>query len=410
MARPVRVVVLGAGSWGTTVAGLAARNTPTLLWARNSEAADEINSQRTNSKYLGERKLPKGLKATSDLVEAAREADVLVCGVPSHAVRATLAEIANEVRAWVPVLSLSKGLEPGTRQRPTEVIAECLPGHPVGLLAGPNIAKEIVDGMAAASVVATQDDRVAAALQPLFASSVFRVYRNTDVLGCELGGILKNIVAIASGMADGLGVGDNTRAMVLARGLAEMTRLGEAMGANPRTFAGLTGVGDLIATCMAPTSRNRRVGEALAQGLTVEEAVAKLGQVAEGVKTAPHRHGSGPRIRRRHADRRGGRGRHRWPSKCQRRVSRASESCSRRRARGGVRKFYRYLAIWLDTCRSPEISEMERRRRCRSPAVTDRRTVRNPRSQSRARSRRRAPCDRYPCRRDARESRPPHRP
>ncbi|MDV6272881.1 NAD(P)H-dependent glycerol-3-phosphate dehydrogenase [Rhodococcus erythropolis] len=287
MARPVRVVVLGAGSWGTTVAGLAARNTPTLLWARNSEAADEINSQRTNSKYLGERKLPKGLKATSDLVEAAREADVLVCGVPSHAVRSTLAEIANEVRAWVPVLSLSKGLEPGTRQRPTEVIAECLPGHPVGLLAGPNIAKEIADGMAAASVVATQDDRVAAALQPLFASSVFRVYRNTDVLGCELGGILKNIVAIASGMADGLGVGDNTRAMVLARGLAEMTRLGEAMGANPRTFAGLTGVGDLIATCMAPTSRNRRVGEALAQGLTVEEAVAKLGQVAEGVKTAP---------------------------------------------------------------------------------------------------------------------------
>lgn len=182
---------------------------------------------------------------------------------------------------------LAKGLEPGTRQRPTEVIAECLPGHPVGLLAGPNIAKEIVDGMAAASVVATQDDRVAAALQPLFASSVFRVYRNTDVLGCELGGVLKNIVAIASGMADGLGVGDNTRAMVLARGLAEMTRMGEAMGANPRTFAGLTGVGDLIATCMAPTSRNRRVGEALAQGLTVEEAVEKLGQVAEGVKTAP---------------------------------------------------------------------------------------------------------------------------
>ncbi|MDI9914047.1 NAD(P)H-dependent glycerol-3-phosphate dehydrogenase [Rhodococcus sp. IEGM 1379] len=287
MARAVRVVVLGAGSWGTTVAGLAARNTPTLLWARNEDAADEINTNRTNSKYLGDRRLTKGLRATSDLVEAAREADVLVCGVPSHAVRSTLAEISDEVRAWVPILSLSKGLEPGTRLRPTEVIAECLPGHPVGLLAGPNIAKEIADGMAAASVVATQDDRVAAALQPLFASAVFRVYRNTDVLGCELGGVLKNIVAIASGMADGLGVGDNTRAMVLARGLAEMTRMGEAMGANPRTFAGLTGVGDLIATCMAPTSRNRRVGEALAQGLTVEEAVAKLGQVAEGVKTAP---------------------------------------------------------------------------------------------------------------------------
>ncbi|MFD4265382.1 NAD(P)H-dependent glycerol-3-phosphate dehydrogenase [Rhodococcus sp. NPDC058481] len=287
MARPVRVVVLGAGSWGTTVAGLAARNTPTLLWARDPDTADEVNSEHRNSRYLGDRALPPDLRATSDLAEAANEADVLVVGVPSHAVRSTLSEISNGVRAWVPVLSLAKGLEPGTRQRPTEVIAECLPGHPVGLLAGPNIAREIVDGLAAASVVATQDDRVATALQPLFASPVFRVYRNTDVLGCELGGILKNIVAIAAGMADGLGVGDNTRAMVLARGLAEMTRLGEAMGANPRTFAGLTGVGDLIATCISPASRNRRVGEALARGLTVEQAVAELGQVAEGVKTAP---------------------------------------------------------------------------------------------------------------------------
>ncbi|MFC9789416.1 NAD(P)H-dependent glycerol-3-phosphate dehydrogenase [Rhodococcus sp. NPDC127528] len=287
MARPVRVVVLGAGSWGTTVAGLSAHNTPTLLWSRSSAAAEEINTERRNSRYLGDRELPAGLRATDDVVEAAREADVLVVGVPSHAVRSTLSEISNEVRAWVPVLSLAKGLEPGTRQRPTEVIAECLPGHPVGLLAGPNIAKEIADGMAAAAVVATQDDRVATALQPLFASPVFRVYRNTDVLGCELGGVLKNIVAIASGMADGLGVGDNTRAMVLARGLAEMTRLGEAMGADPRTFAGLTGVGDLIATCMSPASRNRRVGEALARGLTVDQAVAELGQVAEGVKTAP---------------------------------------------------------------------------------------------------------------------------
>lgn len=157
----------------------------------------------------------------------------------------------------------------------------------MGLLSGPNLAGEVADGMAAASVVAMQDDSVAAALQPLFSSPVFRVYRNTDVLGCELGGILKNIVAIAAGMAEGLSVGDNTRAMVLSRGLAEMARLGEAMGANPRTFAGLTGMGDLIATCMSPSSRNRRVGEALARGMTIDEAVAALGQVAEGVKTAP---------------------------------------------------------------------------------------------------------------------------
>ncbi|EME15259.1 NAD(P)H-dependent glycerol-3-phosphate dehydrogenase [Rhodococcus triatomae BKS 15-14] len=281
------MVVLGAGSWGTTVASLAARNTPTLLWARDSDTADEINTDHRNSRYLGDPLLRKDLRATSDIVEAAHEADVLVVGVPSHAVRETLSEIADDVRAWVPVLSLAKGLEPGTRLRPTEVIAECLPGHPVGLMAGPNLAKEIIAGMAAATVVAMQDERVAGALQPLFASPVFRVYRNTDVLGCELGGILKNIVAIASGMADGLGVGDNTRAMVLARGLAEMIRLGEAMGAHPRTFAGLTGVGDLIATCISPSSRNRRVGEYLAKGLTTEQAVAELGQVAEGVKTAP---------------------------------------------------------------------------------------------------------------------------
>ncbi|CRK50857.1 Glycerol-3-phosphate dehydrogenase (NAD(P)+) 1 [Rhodococcus sp. RD6.2] len=287
MARPVRVVVLGAGSWGTTVASLAARNTPTLLWSRDADSADEINTAHRNSRYLGDHALRKDLRATSDIVEAAQEADVLVVGVPSHAVRETLTQISEDVRAWVPVLSLAKGLEPGTRLRPTEVIAECLPGHPVGLMAGPNLAKEVLAGMAAASVVAMQDERVATALQPLFASPVFRVYRNTDVLGCELGGILKNIVAIASGMADGLGVGDNTRAMVLARGLAEMIRLGEAMGAHPRTFSGLTGVGDLIATCISPSSRNRRVGEYLAKGLTTEQAVAELGQVAEGVKTAP---------------------------------------------------------------------------------------------------------------------------
>lgn len=287
MARPVRVVVLGSGSWGTTVAGLAARNTPTLLWARNPDTAAEINETHRNSRYLGDRELPKDLRATSDLVEAAHEADVMVVGVPSHAVRATLEPIADEVRAWVPLLSLAKGLEPGTRLRPTQVVSECLPGHPVGLLSGPNIASEIADGMAAASVVAMQAESVATALQPLFASKVFRVYRNTDVLGCELGGVLKNIIAIAAGMAEGLGVGDNTRAMVLARGLAEMTRLGEAMGADPRTFAGLTGIGDLIATCMSPASRNRRVGESLARGLTLDETLAELGQVAEGVKTAP---------------------------------------------------------------------------------------------------------------------------
>ena len=286
MSRPVQVTVLGGGSWGTTVASLASENTPTLIWARQADTAREICEAHTNSRYLGERRLHEDLRATHDLAEAVGEADVLVVGVPSHGIRDLLTEARAHLRPWVPVISLAKGLEPGTRLRPTQVIAEVLEGHPVGLLAGPNLAREILDGFAAAAVVATRDEAVACSLQPLFHTRVFRVYRNEDLIGSELGGVLKNIVAIAMGMADGLGVGDNTRAMVLARGLAEMTRLGEAMGADPRTFAGLTGLGDLMATCSSRLSRNRRIGEELARGKSLEEAVRELGQVAEGVKSA----------------------------------------------------------------------------------------------------------------------------
>lgn len=287
MARPINVTVLGAGSWGTTVASLAARNTPTLLWARDPDTVTDINDNRRNSRYLGDVELDGSLRATSDLGAAVQSADVVVMGVPSGAVRNTLDAIAGDLRAWVPIISLAKGLEPGTRMRPTQVIADALPGHPVALLAGPNIASEVARGYAAAAVVATDDDNIAAALHPLFTSGVFRVYRNDDVLGCELGGVLKNVIAIASGMADGLGVGDNTRAMVLTRGLAEITRLGVAMGAQPSTFAGLTGVGDLIATCTSPRSRNRRFGELIAAGKSIAEAQEILGQVAEGVRTTP---------------------------------------------------------------------------------------------------------------------------
>jgi glycerol-3-phosphate dehydrogenase (NAD(P)+) len=286
MTRPVQVVVLGGGSWGTTVAALAAQNTHTLLWARDAEVADEINARHRNSRYLEDRPLPGSLRATSDLAEASGMADVLVVGVPSHSMRPVLRDAAPHLRAWVPVLSLVKGLEVETRKRPTEVIAEELPGHPAGLMAGPNLAREVLDGYAAAAVVATPDNAVAQALQPLFRTSGFRVYRNEDLLGSELGGVLKNIIAIASGMADGLGVGDNTRALVITRGLAEMTRLGEAMGAQARTFAGLTGMGDLMATCMSPLSRNRRVGEELARGGALDQILTQMGQVAEGVKTA----------------------------------------------------------------------------------------------------------------------------
>jgi glycerol-3-phosphate dehydrogenase (NAD(P)+) len=184
------------------------------------------------------------------------------------------------------VLSLTKGLEQGTRMRPTEIIAELLPGHPAGVLSGPNLAREVLAGYAAAAVVAMPDEHVAGSLQTIFASRVFRVYTSTDVLGCELGGVLKNVIAIAAGMAEGLGVGDNTRAMVITRGLAEITRLGVAMGADPATFPGLTGLGDLMATCMSPLSRNRRVGEEVARGRAIEDITAEMNMVAEGVKSA----------------------------------------------------------------------------------------------------------------------------
>lgn len=282
----MRVTVLGAGSWGTTMASVVAANTDCVLWARDPDVAAEVTQGNTNRRYLGDRRLTAGLRATADLAEAVAWCDVLVVGVPGRALREVARAVGGHVRPWVPVLSLVKGLEPETRLRATQVLHQELPDHPVGLLAGPNLAREVLDGYAAAAVIATADEDVARALQPLFTSPRFRVYRNDDVLGCEPGGVLKNVIAIATGMADGLGVGDNTRATVITRGMAEMVRLGTAMGARPETFAGLTGMGDLMATCISPLSRNRRVGEAIGRGQTVDEAVAALGQTAEGVRTA----------------------------------------------------------------------------------------------------------------------------
>jgi len=208
-------------------------------------------------------------------------------GIPSHSYRDTLAIAAPFVRPWVPVLSLTKGLEQGTRLRMSQVTNEVLPGHPAGALTGPNLAKEVLAGGAAASVVAIADEVVAEALQAVFSTELFRVYVNDDVIGCELGGALKNVIALASGMADGLGTGDNTRAAVITRGLAEISRLGQSLGGRAETFAGLTGMGDLIATCISPQSRNRFFGEQLGKGKTVAEVAAEMDQVAEGVKTAP---------------------------------------------------------------------------------------------------------------------------
>lgn len=283
----MRVAVVGAGSWGTTVASLVCANAPTVLWARRKELADEIATDHRNSTYLPTFTLPEALEATSSLEEAITRADVVVMAVPSHGFREVLAEVADHLRAWVPVVSLTKGLEQGSRKRMTEVVDEVLPGHPTGVLSGPNLAKEIMAGQPAASVLAMADERVALALQELFSTPILRIYTNTDIVGCELGGVLKNVVAIAAGMADGLGFGDNTRATLVTRGLAEITRLGVALGGNPLTFAGLAGMGDLVATCASRQSRNRAVGEQLAQGRTLHQVTTEMATVAEGVKSAP---------------------------------------------------------------------------------------------------------------------------
>jgi glycerol-3-phosphate dehydrogenase (NAD(P)+) len=256
------------------------------LWARAAEVVDQINREHRNDRYLRGLPLHPNLRATLCLEEAVRDCDVLAIGVPSHSFRETLREVAPCIRPWIPVLSLAKGLEQGSNRRMTEIIHDELRGHPAGLLGGPNIAREVLQGMAAATVIAMADEVVARALQPLFASPVFRVYTNTDVIGCELGGPMKNVIAISAGMAQGLGVGENTRAMVITRGLAEITRLGVALGGRPETFAGLTGLGDLLTTCMSPLSRNRQVGEMFAAGKTTAEIVHSMNMVAEGIKSS----------------------------------------------------------------------------------------------------------------------------
>lgn len=283
----LKVTVLGGGSWGTTVASLVTRNTPATLWARNPKTVAEINTHHTNSVYLPNAMLPEKLTATDDVGEAVRGADVIVMGIPSQSFRAVLHEVKKHIRAWVPVISLTKGLELDTRMRMTQIINEVLPGHPVGVLTGPNLAREIMAGQAAASVIAMEDEIIVQELQTVFKSGLFRIYTNTDIIGCELGGVLKNIIAIAVGMGDGQGAGDNTRAGLITRGLAEITRLGAAMGGRAETFSGLAGMGDMIATCTSPQSRNRHVGIQLGQGRSMPDIISEMVMVAEGAKSAP---------------------------------------------------------------------------------------------------------------------------
>ncbi len=284
----MRAVVVGAGSWGTAVAALIAAKEPVVLWARRSGLADAINATRENPDYLEGMRLPENVTATSNLEAAVDAVDVVVMGVPSHGYREVLGHIAALVEPQLPVVSLAKGIEQSTLMRMTEVTLDVLSGHDpenVGVLTGPNLAREVMAGQPAASVVAMRDGATAQQLQGLFMSPTFRVYTNRDVIGCEAAGALKNVMAIAAGMAHGLGFGDNTTATLLTRALAELTRLGVAMGGNPLTFSGLAGMGDLIATCMSAQSRNHRVGFGLGQGRSLDDVISEMNMVAEGVKS-----------------------------------------------------------------------------------------------------------------------------
>lgn len=280
--------MIGAGSWGTTMAVLVGSRTPTALWARRPELAESMRQTRFNRRYLPDSTLPDGVTPTSSFEEAMDGADVVAIAVPSHGFRAVFKELVPLLDAGMPLVSLTKGIEQETLATMTAVMAgEAARHHPdlLGVLTGPNLASEIAQGQPAAAVVAMGDEDAAREVQSAFMGPTFRVYTNDDVIGCELGGALKNVMAIAAGMSDGLGFGDNTRATLITRALAELTRLGVGLGGRPSTFAGLAGMGDLIATCSSSKSRNHQVGYALAQGRPLEEIISDMRMVAEGVKT-----------------------------------------------------------------------------------------------------------------------------
>jgi glycerol-3-phosphate dehydrogenase (NAD(P)+) len=282
----MKAAVLGAGSWGTTFAQvLCDAGTPVTLWARRADTVDAINDLHENPRYLQGITLPPTLTATTDVAAALDGADLVFLAVPAQTLRDQLSACRPLIPAEALLVSLMKGIEHGSDKRMSEVIMETASVTPsrVAVISGPNLAREIAERQVAASVVACSDEMSARLLQRACHTGYFRPYWNTDVLGCELGGTVKNVIALAVGIAVALGLGDNTKATLITRGLAEMARLGEAMGADPRTFAGLAGMGDLVATCSSPLSRNRRFGEYLGQGMNVAQAKERTTQTAEGV-------------------------------------------------------------------------------------------------------------------------------
>jgi len=281
--------VLGAGSWGTTFAQvLCDAGTPVRLWCRRPELAEIINADHQSPEYLPGIVLPAALQATADPAEALADAQVVVLAVPAQTMRENLIGWRDLLPPGAILMSLIKGIELGTGDRMSQVIAEVTGAGSdrIAVISGPNLAREIAERQYCATVVACADQNVADQLQKACHTGYFRPYTNPDVVGCELGGSVKNVIALAVGIAVGMGLGDNTKAMLITRGLAEIARLGAALGADQHTFAGLAGMGDLVATCSSPLSRNRTFGEKLGRGIPLADVIASTNQIAEGVKSS----------------------------------------------------------------------------------------------------------------------------
>lgn len=268
------------------MAALIGATHPTSLWVRSPDLAASMRERRENERYLAGIRLPDGLEVSSSLEEALEGVAIVFMAVPSHGFRAVLSDMAPFAGGVEAVVSLAKGIEIGSNLRMSEVVGEVLPDVAAGVLTGPNLAREVAAGHPAACVVALPDEDLACRVQNLVHTKTFRAYTGTDVVGCEIAGATKNVMAIAAGISDGLGLGDNTRAVLITRGLAELGRLGVTLGGKVLTFGGLAGVGDLVATCASPKSRNRTVGYALGEGRSLEEIVSGMHMVAEGVKSA----------------------------------------------------------------------------------------------------------------------------
>jgi glycerol-3-phosphate dehydrogenase (NAD(P)+) len=286
----MRSAVLGAGSWGTALASvLAGKGFPTTLWGRDAAVVEAVATRHENPRYLPGVPLPAALTATADLPRALEGAELVVLAVPSHAIRQVAIEAKRHVHAGVPLVSAAKGIELDTLMTMNEVLEDVLPVplHPyLCFLGGPSFAKEVAKGLPTAITIAGRWERVARQAQDAFHSKSMRPYTSSDIVGCEIGGCVKNVVAIATGLSDGMGFGANARAALITRGLAEITRLAVKKGANPLTLSGLAGLGDLVLTCSSELSRNRTVGFGLGQGKTLEQIQKELGQVAEGVRNA----------------------------------------------------------------------------------------------------------------------------